>query len=295
MMMTSFSLSVSLQPRLLQKPHRFLRDPLLRSDPARDGGLDHAVHNRIRPDVWLRLPAGVEEEEGVGEERGREGSRVSPVGREVWTDGPPRSPPPRQPHPPPPLLLPGVHIRAMLFSGALAFFGPSLPHRSNDFGKKKKRRKKKSARTRMLLRGNTTPTPRPSLRPPPLKPPPLLLLLLLLLLLFYSIRLHYCTSTAIKPLHLVSSPEPFGRCVAARHERRGERPTDERISKVQALLFVLETWRCTNSSALKWQYRSFPPPTLYPYLWCPCWCALYAFFFFFFNFWLVRELSLFLR
>lgn len=153
------SLSPSLQPRLLQKPHRFLRDPLLRSDPARDGGLDHAVHNRIRPDVRLRLPAGVEEEEEGGGAGGRE-SRVSPVGREVWTDGPPRSLPPAKPLPPPP----GVHIRAMLFSGALAFFGPSLPHRSNDFGKK---RKKKSARTRMLLRGNTTPTPRPSLSPAP--------------------------------------------------------------------------------------------------------------------------------
>lgn len=128
------SLSPSLQPRLLQKPHRFLRDPLLRSDPARDGGLDHAVHNRIRPDVRLRLPAGVEEEEEGGGAGGRE-SRVSPVGREVWTDGPPRSLPPANPCPPP-----GVHIRAMLFSGALAFFGPSLPHRSNDFGKKKEKK-----------------------------------------------------------------------------------------------------------------------------------------------------------
>lgn len=97
-------LSVSpspLQPRLLQKPHRFLRDPLLRPDPTRHGGLDHAVHNRIWPDVWLRLPAGVEEEE-------------------EW------SPTPPQPSFIPFLCLapplPGVHIGAMLFSGALAFF-----------------------------------------------------------------------------------------------------------------------------------------------------------------------------
>lgn len=63
-----------LQPRLLQEPHRFLRDPLLRTLPARDGGLDHAVHNRIRPDVWLRLPAGVEEEEKWREGSGRGGA-----------------------------------------------------------------------------------------------------------------------------------------------------------------------------------------------------------------------------
>lgn len=111
----------------------------------------------------------------------------------------------------------------------------------------------------MLLRGNTTPTPRPV--PPPPPPPPLLLLLLLLLL--YFIRLHYCTSTAIEPLHLVSSPEPFGRCVAARHKRRGGRPTDERNCGVKALLFVPETWRCRDSSAIMWQYHPFPPFPLY--------------------------------
>lgn len=128
------SLSPSLQPRLLQKPHRFLRDPLLRSDPARDGGLDHAVHNRIRPDVRLRLPAGVEEEEEGGGARGGEESSLA-----SWKgslDGwPSPLPSPRKPLP-----TPGVHIRAMLFSGALAFFGPSLPHRSNDFGKKKEKK-----------------------------------------------------------------------------------------------------------------------------------------------------------
>lgn len=80
----------------------------------------------------------------------------------------------------------------------------------------------------MLLQGNATPTPHPLPQPPPC-------LLLLLLLLFY-IRLHYCTSTAIKPLHLVSSPESFGRCTTARHERRGERLTAERNYKIKALL-----------------------------------------------------------
>lgn len=128
------SLSPSLQPRLLQKPHRFLRDPLLRSDPARDGGLDHAVHNRIRPDVRLRLPAGVEEEEEGGGARGGE-SRVSPVGREVWTDGPPRSLPPANPCPPPAFISERCCSRERLL-----FFGPSLPHRSNDFGKKKEKK-----------------------------------------------------------------------------------------------------------------------------------------------------------
>lgn len=132
-----------------------------------------------------------------------------------------------------PTLPTAVHIGAMLFSGAPAFFGPSLPHRLKRLWKKKK-----SARTSMLLRGNTTPTtpPCPSAPPPP---PPLLLLLLLLL--FYNIKLHYCTSTAIKPLHLVSSPEPFGRCDAARQKWRGERPTDERNFRIKALLFVSET------------------------------------------------------
>lgn len=89
-----FSLPVRLQPRLLQKPHRFLRDPLLRSDAARDGGLDHAVHNRIRPDVWLRLPAGVEKEgEGVGEGgRRQEGESNAARWKEVWKDNPPHPP-----------------------------------------------------------------------------------------------------------------------------------------------------------------------------------------------------------
>lgn len=152
------SLSPSLQPRLLQKPHRFLRDPLLRSDPARDGGLDHAVHNRIRPDVRLRLPAGVEEEEEGGGARGGE-SRVSPVGREVWTDGPPRSLPPANPCPPPAFISERCCSRErLLFLDHLSLTDQTT------LGKK---RKKKSARTRMLLRGNTTPTPRPSLSPAP--------------------------------------------------------------------------------------------------------------------------------
>lgn len=58
----SLSPSPLLQPRLFQEPCRLLRDPLLRPVPARDSRLDHAVHNRIRPDVRLGLPAGVEEE-----------------------------------------------------------------------------------------------------------------------------------------------------------------------------------------------------------------------------------------
>lgn len=224
------SLSPSLQPRLLQKPHRFLRDPLLRSDPARDGGLDHAVHNRIRPDVRLRLPAGVEEEEEGGGAGGRE-SRVSPVGREVWTDGPPRSLPPTNPCPPP---RRSYQSDAVL--GSACFFWTISPSPIKRLWEKKE----KENQPGLACCYGETPHRHPALLSPPPPPPPPLLLLLLLLL-FYSIRLHYCTSTAIRPLHLVSSPEPFGRCVAARHERRGERPTDERISKIKALLFVLET------------------------------------------------------
>lgn len=217
------SLSPSLQPRLLQKPHRFLRDPLLRSDPARDGGLDHAVHNRIRPDVRLRLPAGVEEEEEGGGAGGRE-SRVSPVGREVWTDGPPRSLPPANPCPPPAFISERCCSRErLLFLDHLSLTDQTT------LGKKRKR---KSARTRMLLWGNTTPTPRPSLSPAPTTTT------FTTITTTTTILQH---QTSLLYLHLVSSPEPFGRCVAARHERRGERPTDERISKIKALLFVLET------------------------------------------------------
>lgn len=254
------SLSPSLQPRLLQKPHRFLRDPLLRSDPARDGGLDHAVHNRIRPDVRLRLPAGVEEEEEGGGARGGE-SRVSPVGREVWTDGPPRSLPPAKPLPPPP----GVHIRAMLFSGALAFFGPSLPHRSNDFGKK---RKKKSARTRMLLRGNTTPTPRPSLSPAPTTTT-FTTITTTTTILQHQTSLLYLHCYQTPPPRLFSRALWTVRCCQARTERREADGREDFQNKSSSV--------CSGDVTLQKQQRLkvavsfFPPsPTLYPYLWCPC-------------------------
>lgn len=65
----------------------------------------------------------------------------------------------------------------------------------------------------MLLRGNTTPTP------PPLRPHHLY---------YYYYYYYYSTdfiTATPPPLHLASSPEPFGRCVAARHEtERRERP-----------------------------------------------------------------------
>lgn len=85
-------------------------------------------------------------------------------------------------------------------------------------------KKKTSARTSMLLQGERRTKTPPSL--PPTAPT------------FTSItstilrhQIHHCTSSAMKPLHLVSSPEPFGRCSAARHERRGDRLMDERNSK----------------------------------------------------------------
>lgn len=64
----------------------------------------------------------------------------------------------------------------------------------------------------------------------------------------------------MKPLHLISSQEPLGRCTAARREQRGERLTDERNYKVKALPFVPETRCCRHSSAIKWQYCSYPLP-----------------------------------
>lgn len=185
-----------LQPRLLQEPHRFLRDPLLRTLPARGGGLDHAVHNRIRPDVWLRLPAGVEEEEKWREGSGRGGGSSylhSPSPPAPWSS---------------------YQSDAVLGSTCFLF----LDHLSVTD------QKKLQPGRACCYRGNAAPTPHPLSLPPP---PPLLLLRLL----FYDIRFHYCTSSAMKPLHLVSSPEPFGRCSAARHERRGDRPMDERNSK----------------------------------------------------------------
>lgn len=224
------SLSPSLQPRLLQKPHRFLRDPLLRSDPARDGGLDHAVHNRIRPDVRLRLPAGVEEEEEGGGARG--GGRVESRQLE-GKFGRMALPAPLPPQTP---AHPRRSYQSDAVLGSACFFWTISPSPIKRLWEKKRKKNQPG----LACCYGETPHRHPALLSPPPPPPPPLLLLLLLLL-FYSIRLHYCTSTAIRPLHLVSSPEPFGRCVAARHERRGERPTDERISKIKALLFVLET------------------------------------------------------
>lgn len=162
------SLSLSFQPWLLQKPHRFLRDPLLRSVPACGGGLDHTVHNRIRPDVWLRLPAGVEEEEGGWGE-----SSVTWL-KEVTL-----------PFPPP---APWSSYRSDAVLGSVCLF---LDHLS--VTDQKTLGKKRISQDEHAVSGGT-PHQHPALsrRPPP---PPLLLLLLL----FYDIGLHYCTSTAMNP------------------------------------------------------------------------------------------------
>lgn len=156
---------------------------------------------------------------------------------------------PSPPHPSPAPC--SSYWRAVLFSGALALF--LLDHLS--VTDQKTLGIKNVCQDEHVVPGET-PHQHPALSLLP--PSPLLLLLLLLLL--YNIRLHYCTSTAMKPLHLISSPKPFGRCIAARHEWRGERLTDERNYKIKALLFVPETWRCGHSSAIKWQYCSYPFP-----------------------------------
>lgn len=106
----------------------------------------------------------------------------------------------------------------------------------------------------MLLRGNTTPHTHPLFLPPP--SPSALTATFTTITTTTITRHHCCTLAATRPLHLLSSPEPFGRCVsAARHERRGERPTDERESlSKQALVFAPETGTL--------QRRSPPSPTL---------------------------------
>lgn len=252
------SLSPSLQPWLLQKPHRFLRDPLLRSDPARDGGLDHAVHNRIRPDVRLRLPAGVEEEEEGGGAGGRE-SRVSPVGREVWTDGPPRSLPPANPCPPPAFISERCCSRErLLFLDHLSLTDQTT------LGKKRKR---KSARTRMLLRGNTTPTPRPSLSPAPTTTFTTITTTTTILQHQTSLLYLHCYQTPLP--RLFSRALWTVRCCQARTERREADGREDFQNKSSSV--------CSGDVTLQKQQRLkvavsfFPPsPTLYPYLWCPC-------------------------
>lgn len=54
-----FKLLLCFQSRLYEEPHRFLRAALLWSAAARGGRLDLPAHNRVRPDVRLRIPAGV--------------------------------------------------------------------------------------------------------------------------------------------------------------------------------------------------------------------------------------------
>lgn len=70
-----FKLLLCFQSRLYKEPHRFLRAALLRSAAARGGRLDLPVHNRVRPDVRLRIPAGVARwrSDGAWEKTEREG------------------------------------------------------------------------------------------------------------------------------------------------------------------------------------------------------------------------------
>lgn len=132
---------------------------------------------------------------------GREWSVTRKMKETFWKDRPPCSP------------LHLAFMSELLCWRALAFLDISPSPI--------KRIKKNTARTSMLLQGNTTHTHIHTV--PPLSP-------LLLLLLFYSITVHQYL-----PLHLLSSPEPFGRCVSARHEWRGERLTDQRNYKIKAL------------------------------------------------------------
>lgn len=97
-------------------------------------------------------------------------------------------------------------------------------------------------------------------------------------LCYYCYR---CDSTAVTPLHLVSSPEPFGRCVAAR--KRTERREANGREEFQNKSSVSRRLRCGDSSTVKWQYRSFTFPLLYiPIYAVPVDVPCMSFFFFWF-------------
>lgn len=182
---------VPLQPWLLQKPHRFLRDPLLRSVPACNGGLDHTVHNRIRPDVWIRLPAGVEKEEEGG------GGRSSIASwKEVALPSP-------CPEPTSSYQSDDVLGSACFFF--FFFFWPSLRDRSKDLVKKKKWISQRGRAC--CCRANATP------------PPPLLQLVLLLLYVITVPPLLWHPSTSFLLPGLLDSALLPGRC----GEERGQR------------------------------------------------------------------------
>ena len=270
--MTSFSLSVSLQPRLLQKPHRFLRDPLLRSDPARDGGLDHAVHNRIRPDVGRGAGGGGGEGGGGGGGGGGEGSRVSPVGREVWTDGPPRSPQTRKPNPPRPSSSPAFISERCCSRERLLFLDHLSLTDQTTLGKKKKKKKKISQDSHAVTGKHHT-------DPPPFSPPPPSQTTTFTTITTTTTTTILQHQTSLLYLHCYQTPPPrlFSRalwtvrCCQARTERREADGREDFQSTSSSV--------CSGDVTLHEQQRlkvavSFfplpPPPPLYPYLWCPC-------------------------
>lgn len=129
----------------------------------------------------------------------------------------------------------------------------------------------------MLLRGDTTSTHTPP-SPPSLPPSPSALTATFTTITATTItRHHYCTLTATRHLHLLSSPEPFGRSVfllpGTNGEERGRRTRGNHSIKSSCV-------RAGDQDAAAPRRGSVvlhPPPLFISYLWCPCRCALYVF------------------
>lgn len=129
----------------------------------------------------------------------------------------------------------------------------------------------------MLLRGNTTPTHTPLSSLCPRRH------------LYYYYYYYYPTTsdfiTVPSPLSSPSTssllPSHLDGALAARHERRGERPTGgERNCKIRALQFVPETRRCRDGSFTKRQSRPLSLPSFYLIYGVPvdvpCMCLLFS-------------------
>lgn len=163
--------------------------------------MDHAVHNRIRPDDWVGLPAGV-----VGEKR-RWTRRKSGWrwGVEGWASSPP-----------PTITPPSLTRERCCCRELLVFVDHPSPTDQRTSG------------TSMPVQGNTMAPPSSRRHPPPPPPP--------VLLLPPAPPVHQMKTlsvTANQHLHLISAPQLLGQSLTARHQRCGEtlRKRTPRISK----------------------------------------------------------------
>lgn len=180
-------------------------------------------------------------------------------------------------HPPSPLWRSYLSDAVL---GSACFFGPSLPHRST--------RLQKNQPGRACCYRATPPPPPPVLS---LRSHHHLHLYYYYYYYYYSATSDFITvpsprsapSPSPLPLQLLSSPEPFGRCVAARPSREERGRQTRGVHKNKKALLV-----CTGDSTLQTQRRreeaaSFfvPPPTSYLIygvpVHVPCMCLLYFF------------------